>query len=145
MAALATLTVSLPVSDTFSWDLLNFENGFPDIDLVWQPQKLVSMGVDGTRVRLNRKDYPEFGVRMCRGFTNFDGAVTEARALRTMNGSVGTLVFTSAGVTYTPSTTFYIVIQSSTPRPGRFIGGEVEPAGAYLEAFLRLQATGVAP
>lgn len=142
--ALATLTTISP-SVVYAFDGANFQDGHPDQDLAGIPQIIQSMGVDGTRLRRNRRDFKPFQTSLMKGVSIFDDAVTLARSLRAIRSLVCTFVHTAAGTLYTPTTTFYIVEASAAPRAGSFLGGDISPAGAYVEASFVLLATGVAP
>jgi len=145
MAGIATLSTTLPSVVVLEWDCVMFEHGHPELDQVFTVQPLTSMGVDNTRLRLPRKDFPPFKMNLLRGVTDFAAAVTLARSVRGVTGFLCTFVHTAAGVLYTPTTTFYVLDVVATPRPGPFLGGETVPAGAFIESAITLQATGVAP
>ncbi len=145
MTAIATLTTILPDIVTLSFDAVNFDGGHPQLDQVFQVNPLVSMGVNNMRLRLPRKDYPAFGMLLLRGVTDWAAAVTLARQIRGIKGYTCTFIHTAAGVDYVPETTFYVMEVTAMPLPGEFIGGEVDPAGASIQAAITLQATGVAP
>ena len=137
MAALGTLTI-LPSSPDpgldFGFDLLRFNDGFPHADPVWLVEPVSAMGVNYTRLRKLRLDFPVFQMNVMLGTIDWGTAVAFARAWRQVKGRLATLSYTTGGSTYSISDPMYVEEVSAEPQPGELIApGQITP-GATAKA-----------
>jgi hypothetical protein len=146
MAEKLKLTTVAPTPGIiFRFDCATYQDGFPEMFPIEQVQVIDSMGVDFDRQRFNRRNYKPFRVNALAGDTNYATALTTATNLRTKHGWVVKIEYTNAGVLYVPATTYFLSIDSITPRAGTFLGGLITPAAAFVEANFTLKGTGIAP
>jgi hypothetical protein len=146
MAEKLKLTTVVPTAGLiFKFDCVTYQDGMPELSPLQQVQVIDSMGVDFDRQRFNRRNYKPFRAMCLVGIVNFNAATGEADRLRSKHGWVVKIEYTMAGALYTPTTTYFLSVDSAAPRPGTFLGGDVSPAGAYVEAHLTLKGTGIAP
>lgn len=119
MAYVGTLTpldASGTVLDSFSFINVNSLNGWPADSLQFICDAITSMGVDGTRMRDNRQDYPKFTMDTLSESANFTAAVTLAKRARTLPGFRATMTLTAGGQEYTfESRKLYIWGVDATP------------------------------
>ena len=127
------------------FDCVTYQDGMPELSPLQQPQTIESMGVDFDRQRFNRRNYKPFRAMCLVGIVNFNAATGEADRIRTKTGWVVKIEYTMAGVLYTPTTTYFMYVDSAAPRPGTFLGGDVSPAAAFVEANLTFKGTGITP
>jgi hypothetical protein len=97
-------------ANVYNVDLMNVE--FPD-GWAWDILQRIAapvtgMGVDGTRMRLIRNDFPRFRMVTYSDFGTFDDAVTAGVAVIGYARYRAQLTYICAGVTYTPADLAYI-------------------------------------
>jgi len=132
--------VGLPF--TVAFDAAKFTHGFPQVDSVYDIDLLRSNSVNASRERLNRYDYPPFGVRLVAGLATFDLAVAAARAFRGYRGFYCNFTVTMQGTLHDfSSSTFYITDILATPVPGPFFGGAVSPSEGHIVVEMDLRKT----
>jgi len=130
----------LPVTTTA--DAARFTYGFPQVDTVYDINLLQSNSVNGSRMRLNRYDYPPFGLRLVAGVATFNDAVTLARIYRGRRGFYCNFTVIMQGLLYDFSAgVFYITDVHATPMPGPFFGGAIDPSEGHVIVEMDLRAT----
>lgn len=84
----------------FNFINVNFPGGWPEDESQRVGEPITAMGVDGTRARYTREDYPQFIYRGMTEAATFDAAVTECKSMRTCRIKRAKIEVTTNGVTY---------------------------------------------
>ena len=150
--AIGTLTVApLTVLGTtypglvIALDILNFRDGFPHINPVWQVDPIKGMGVNNNRLRLNRMDYPEDGMQVMAGYDNYADAVTAACAWRQLVGHLAQLSYTAGGVQYDLAPNLFLLAIAAVPAAGPLVGATLNVISpqAFVAARVEFEYTAV--
>ena len=104
MADLGTLTILTDDDNTF--DTVPFisatcDMGWPSNSLQRVAEAITSMGVNGSRMRILREDYPRFTLNTVMAASSWDNAVIYAGYNRLSKGMRATLSITAGGLVYT--------------------------------------------
>lgn len=135
--AIGTLTVAPLVAFGVTYpglvialDILNFPDGFPHADPVWEVEPIKGMGVNFNRLRLNRMEYPPDALRCMAGYADYPTAVTAARAWRQLVGHLAQLRYTAGGQLYSIDSNLYLTSVTAVPRTGPLVGAALNVPGA---------------
>lgn len=123
---------------------INSINGWPASSLTRIVEEITSMGVDGTRLRTLRNDYPKFVMTTLTASADFGAAVTAAEAIRALKGYRATLKVIAAGVEYTfSSRKVYIWEAIAEPLPGTIVSTiALDGTGGLVKTTWTLQFIG---
>jgi hypothetical protein len=80
---------------------INFPGGWPEDEIQRIGEPLTSMGVDGTRARYPRSDYPQFILKGLSEAATYDAAVAVCKDMRKTRIKRATIQIITNGVTYT--------------------------------------------
>ncbi len=112
-------------------DILNFPDGFPHADPVFEVEPVKGMGVNYNRLRLNRMEYPADMLRCMAGYADYPTAVTAARAWRQLVGHTAQLSYTAGGIRYDLSdTNLYLTSVVASPIAGPLVGATLNVPGS---------------
>ena len=113
--------------------------GFPEIDFRYIAEPVVSGGVNFTRARVPRVDYPRFNMTGIIGAEDYEAAVVFSRIYRTLEGRRTAMTFNAGGVNFDFSGfEFYIWAAASRPVNGTLVVAD-EVFESYVEAVFTLQ------
>jgi hypothetical protein len=103
------------VENTFQFINMRFPGGWPEGTLQRVGEPITATGVDGTRARYTRKDYPTFVLRAISEAADFGAAVTATDSMRGSRIKLSELEITAAGVAYTWAQKAYIWSVAAKP------------------------------
>lgn len=84
----------------FDFINVNFPGGWPEDEAQRVGEPITAMGVDGTRARYTRLDFPSFIYKGISEAATFDAAVTGAKSMRTTRIKRAKIEVVTNGVTY---------------------------------------------
>lgn len=118
----------------------NWLDGWPSKTANAQPAPMSSAGVDYTRLRIPRYDYPVLRLAGLWSASNFQAAVNKAAEVHRMQGRIASVTMTAAGQTYDWSGDYAFLVHNAKamPRAGDIFGSGVT-GGACLEVAFTLQ------
>ena len=120
-------------------DILNFPDGFPHADPVWEVEPVKGMGVNYNRLRLNRQEYPPDVLRCMVGYADYPTAVTAARAWRQLVGHLAQLTYTAGGTQYALAANLYLTRVVASPVAGPVIGATLNVPGAQARVVAQIE------
>ena len=85
----------------FDFINVNFGSGWPEYSLQRVGEPITAMGVDGTRARYTRQDYPTFVMNTVAEAATFNAAITLVDSHRAQRIKRCTIEVTTNGITYT--------------------------------------------
>jgi len=85
----------------FNFINVNFPGGWPESSLQRVGEPITGGGVDGTRARYTRSDYPTFIMRTVSEAASFDAAITLVDSQRLNRIKRATIEVVTNGITYT--------------------------------------------
>ena len=123
----------------------NWLDGWPSKTANAQTTPLWGQGVDYTRLRIARYDYPILRLSGLWVAGDFQAAVNKAAEVHRMRGRVAAVVMTAAGTTYDWSGDYAFLVHDAkaAPRAGAIFGNGVT-GNAHLEVLFTLQLVPIA-
>jgi hypothetical protein len=139
MAAIGTLTA--PPGTSLSLATFSTPDGWPPEVLEDTVEALRPPGVNGTRLRIPRAQFPEFDASIIIGVASLAEAVAARSSVQGLVGKLVTLTVLLGGVSKTWSN---VLVHQSRPQlvPGPVVGAVDAPF--HVSAVLRLELTAVA-
>jgi hypothetical protein len=122
--------------NVFDFINVNFPGGWPEDSLQRVGEPITAMGINGTRARYTREDYPQFVMQAIGEESNWAGAVATVASMRLARIKRAKIQVTTNGVTYTFSNRMaYIWAVDPRPRPGTVVtpnGAIVNPQASVM-------------